>query len=167
MSEQHRNFTILETEHWRVNHRMDSALPGYLILGARQATNELYRLPADALAELGMLLATVQQALRAVLNPEHLYIGRYGHSSGHAFHFHIIPICGWVRQRFFEDPRYRVLERLQYPPAGDTDGAELTLYVWREFCESRDPPPVSGPSVTDVIQMLRSFMVTNRDDDAV
>jgi len=136
-------------------------------LGARQATNELYRLPADALAELGMLLATVQQALRAVLNPEHLYIGRYGHSSGHAFHFHIIPICGWVRQRFFEDPRYRVLERLQYPPAGDTDGAELTLYVWREFCESRDPPPVSGPSVTDVIQMLRSFMVTNRDDDAV
>jgi len=156
---------ILETEHWLVTHRSDSALPGYLILAARQATNELHRLPERALAELGMLLATLQRALQAILDPEHLYVGRYGHIGGHAFHFHIIPICGWVKQRFFADHRYRMLLSLQHPPVGDTDGAELTLYVWREFCERPDPPPISGPSVEDVVEMLRRFVATNRDHE--
>jgi diadenosine tetraphosphate (Ap4A) HIT family hydrolase len=160
------NSIIIETEHWLASHRTDSALPGYLILGARQATNELHRLPERALAELGMLLAKLQQALQATLDPEHLYIGRYGHASGHAFHFHIIPICGWVKRCFFEDPRYRALLSLQHPPVGDTDGAELTLYVWREFCERPDPPPISGPSVEDVVEMLRSRVASSRDHDA-
>jgi hypothetical protein len=30
-----------------------------------------------------------------------------------------------------------------------------TLFVWREFCERPDPPPVEGPSVERVIAMLR------------
>jgi diadenosine tetraphosphate (Ap4A) HIT family hydrolase len=163
MPTRHANSIIMETEHWLVSHRADSALPGYLILGARQATNELHRLPELALAELGVLLAKLQRALEAILDLEHLYIGRYGHIAGHSFHFHIIPICGWVKQRFFADPRYRMLLSLQHPPVGDTDGAELTLYVWREFCESPDPPPISGPSVDDVIEMLRRFVVTSWD----
>jgi diadenosine tetraphosphate (Ap4A) HIT family hydrolase len=163
MSGRYQNSIILETEHWLVSHRADSALPGYLILGARQATDELHRLPESALAELGMLLAKLQQALQAVLDPEHLYVGRYGHTSGHAFHFHIIPICGWVKQRFFADPRYRALQGLQHSPAGDTDGAELTLYVWREFCESPDPPPIPDPSVEEVVEMLRRFVATSRE----
>jgi diadenosine tetraphosphate (Ap4A) HIT family hydrolase len=160
------NSIILETEHWLASHRADSVLPGYLILGARQATNELHRLPERVLAELGGLLAKLQRALQATLDPEHLYVGRYGHTSGHAFHFHIIPICGWVKQCFFEDPRYRALLSLQHPPVGDTDGAELTLYVWREFCERPDPPPISGPSVEDVVEMLRSCLASSRDHDA-
>jgi diadenosine tetraphosphate (Ap4A) HIT family hydrolase len=166
MPGRYQNSIILETEHWRASHRADSALPGYLILATRQATNELHGLPEPALAELGRLLAKLQQALQAVLDPEHLYIGRYGHSGGHTFHFHIIPICGWVKARFFADPRYRLLESLQHSPAGDTDGAELTLYVWREFCESPDPPPISGPSVERVIEMLRRFVATSGDHDA-
>jgi hypothetical protein len=59
-----------------------------------------------------------------------------------------------------------VLLSLQHPPVGNTDGAELTLYVWREFCESPDPPPISGPSVEDVVEMLRRFVVTSRNHDA-
>jgi diadenosine tetraphosphate (Ap4A) HIT family hydrolase len=160
------NAIILETEHWLASHRADSALPGYLILGSRQATNELHRLPERALTELGMLLAKLQQALQAILAPEHLYVGRYGHTSGHAFHFHISPICGWVKQRFFADPRYRVLLSLQHPPVGDTDGAELTLYVWREFCENPEPAPISGPSVDEVVEMLRQRVASGRDRDA-
>jgi diadenosine tetraphosphate (Ap4A) HIT family hydrolase len=166
MPARYANSIILETEYWQVSHRADSALPGYLIMGARQATNELHHLPDRALAEMGMLLAKLQQALQAVLDPEHLYVGRYGHSAGHAFHFHIIPICGWVKQRFFADPRYRMLLTLQHPPVGDTDGAELTLYVWREFCESPEPPPVSGPSVAEVVEMVRHRVASSRAHDA-
>jgi diadenosine tetraphosphate (Ap4A) HIT family hydrolase len=150
---------VLQTDHWLLNHRADSALPGYLILGARAATTDLWQMPKGALAELGMLLARAQHALSAILQPEHLYIGRYGHTPGRALHFHLIPVCGWVKQSFFSDPRYRILQGLSEAcSAQETDGAELTLYVWREFCESPSPPTISGPSVEEVIERLRAFM---------
>jgi len=150
---------ILQTDNWSLNHRVDSALPGYLILGARVATAELWQMPKGALAELGTLLARAQHALSAVLQPEHLYIGRYGHTPGLALHFHLIPVCSWVKESFFSDPRYRVLQGLSEASSShETDGAELTLYVWREFCESSSPPAISGPSVEEVIERLRAFM---------
>jgi len=150
---------ILQTVHWVLGHRTDSALPGYLMLGARMPTNDLSLMPAEALAQLGALLARAQKALNTVLEPDHLYIGRYGHMAGHSLHFHIIPVCGWVKQRFFGDPRYRVLRNFDQPSAaGATDGAELTLYVWREFCENPVPPPISGPPIHDVVERLKILM---------
>ncbi|MHC2300353.1 diadenosine tetraphosphate (Ap4A) HIT family hydrolase [Rhizobium mongolense] len=44
---------ILETGSWLVNHRMDSALPGYLMVGSKRLADELSELPASALPELG------------------------------------------------------------------------------------------------------------------
>jgi diadenosine tetraphosphate (Ap4A) HIT family hydrolase len=157
------HLVILRTEDWVVNHRVDSALPGYLMVGARMPTNALIWMRPAALAELGPLLAKTQQALEAVLEPQHVYIGRYDHMSGFAFHFHVMPICAWVKQRFFDDPRYRVLRNLSGrspadPPADETDGAELTLYVWREFCESANPPAISGPPVDEVVKKLKALM---------
>jgi diadenosine tetraphosphate (Ap4A) HIT family hydrolase len=87
------HLVILQTEHWVLGHRVDSALPGYLMLGARMPTNDLSLMPPQALTQLGTLLAHAQKALNAILDPEHLYIGRYGHIAGHALHFHIIPVC--------------------------------------------------------------------------
>lgn len=37
-----------------------------------------------------------------------------------------------------------------------TDGAELTLFVWREFGESLTPPPIQGPGIEPVIEQLRA-----------
>jgi diadenosine tetraphosphate (Ap4A) HIT family hydrolase len=157
-----KHLVILQTEDWVLNHRVDSALPGYLVLGARMPTNDLSLLRSEALAQLGTLLANAQKALNTLLEPQHLYIARYGHTAGHALHFHLIPICAWVRQLFFNDPRYRVLRTLSSHSAtcdaDQTDGAELTLYVWREFCESPAPPPISGPSVPEVVERLRVLM---------
>jgi diadenosine tetraphosphate (Ap4A) HIT family hydrolase len=161
-----KHLVILQTEDWVLNHRVDSALPGYLMLGARVPTNDLSLLCPEALAQLGALLANAQKALTALLEPEHLYIGRYGHTAGHALHFHLIPICGWVRQLFFDDPRYRVLRNFSRHSgaldADKTDGAELTLYVWREFCESPTPPPITGPSVHEVVERLKVLMPARR-----
>ena len=52
---------IHQTEHWILNHHLASALPGYLMLGARSGAGSLADLPVAALAELGGLLATTQQ----------------------------------------------------------------------------------------------------------
>jgi diadenosine tetraphosphate (Ap4A) HIT family hydrolase len=163
-----RHLVILETEDWVLNHRVDSAPPGYLMLGGRVPTNDLSMMRPEAmrpeaLAGLGGLLARAQEALNSVLKPEHLYVGRYGHMAGHAIHFHMILIGGWVKRSVFSDPRYRVLQSFYQPSdggaaAGETDGAELTLYAWREFCESPHPPPISGPSIREVIDRLKVFL---------
>jgi diadenosine tetraphosphate (Ap4A) HIT family hydrolase len=153
------HLVILQTEHWVVHHRVDSALPGYIVMGSRWPTNELSLMHPGALAQLGPLLAKTQQALERILKPEHLYIGRYGHTSGHALHFHVMPVCAWVKQSFFNDPRYRVLQDFSTcSSATETDGAELTLYIWREFCENPCPPAISGPGIREVVQRLKVVM---------
>lgn len=51
-------------------------------------------------------------------------------------HFHLIPLYDWVEELFWEDTRYRTLQQFGVPTTEPlTDGAELTLFVWREFCE--------------------------------
>jgi len=150
-------FVVHESEHWLINHRMDSALPGYLMLSAKMMTNSLASLPAEALAELGVLQARIQQTIETRLQPKRLYIGRFGHDAGYSIHFHFIPIYHWVEALFWRDDRYRLLQTFGTIESDSprTDGAELTLFVWREFCERRDPPSVQGPSVDRVIAALR------------
>ena len=150
-------FMIRDSLHWTVNHRMDSALPGYVMLSAKQVTNSLAALPREALAELGVLQARIQQSIEACLQPARLYIGRFGHEAGYSIHFHFIPIYPWVEAMFWDDDRYRLLQTFGSiaSPLPQTDGAELMLFVWREFCERPDPPPVQGPSVEEVVATLR------------
>lgn len=148
---------IHQTTHWTLNHRLDAALPGYLMLGSRASVTALHELPAAALAELGPLLAQAQFGLEHLLKPRRLYMSRYGHMPGYPIHFHIIPICDWVENLFWGDERYRQLQiYAEGPGQTATDGAELTLFVWREFCEKSEHPPVPGPSIATVIASLRA-----------
>jgi diadenosine tetraphosphate (Ap4A) HIT family hydrolase len=149
-----------ETKHWIVNHRVGAKLPGYLMIGLRHATASLGEIPPEGLRELGGVMAVVQQAVQEILAPEQVHIARYGHMGGHSFHFHVIPVCAWLKQAFQADARYRVLDSFNTPGVArsEIDGAELTLYVWRELCESKTPPPVEGPPVEEAIQKLRQRM---------
>jgi diadenosine tetraphosphate (Ap4A) HIT family hydrolase len=149
-------FILHETEHWLLNHHLTSKLPGYLMLGAKAQIDSLAAMPEAALAELGGLLAKTQRVMEAQLRPKWLYISRYGHMPGLTLHFHFIPVHDWVEQAFWRDERYRVLQGFGSKEQGLTDGAELTLFVWREFGESLTPPPVQGPTVEQVIQTLRT-----------
>ncbi|NBB11214.1 HIT family protein [Pseudomonas sp. SLFW] len=153
-------FIIYESRHWVVNHRMDSALPGYVMLSAKQMTNSLAALSAQALAELGPLQAKIQHAIETLLHPRRLYISRYGHETGYSIHFHFIPIYAWIETLFWQDKRYRSLQAFGScdNATPQTDGAELTLFVWREFCERPDPPAVQGPSVDETISVLREVL---------
>jgi diadenosine tetraphosphate (Ap4A) HIT family hydrolase len=125
------------------------------MISATKDTNDLNDLPPEALSSLGSVLASVQRALNR-LGAKRVYIGRYGHSQGHPIHFHAIPIYDWVESLFWKDDRYRLLDEFAHGPGETpTDGAELTLFVWREFCERADPPPIEGPSVSAAIAILR------------
>lgn len=151
---------ISETKHWLINHRVDTTLPGYLMLGSTADTNDLGDLPPEALAELGGHLAVLQRILTELLSPVHFYMGRYGHSTAHAIHFHIMPVQAWVAEAFARDSRYRALEQFEVAGAGEGndamyDGAEMTLFIWREFCESPTPPGIHGLSIPDIVARVR------------
>ncbi|OBY89934.1 MULTISPECIES: HIT family protein [Pseudomonas] len=152
---------IHQTEHWLLNHHLASALPGYLMLGSKQPVGSLADLPEAALAEMGGLMAKVQRILEQTLQPKWLYIGRFGHSPGFPIHFHFIPVYAWVEELFWADERYRTLSQFAHieDAATQTDGAELTLFVWREFGEAPVPPAVQGPSIGQVIELLRGRFI--------
>jgi diadenosine tetraphosphate (Ap4A) HIT family hydrolase len=57
-----KHLVILQTKDWVLNHRVDSALPGYLMLGSRAPVNDLSLLSPEALTQLGTLLANAQKA---------------------------------------------------------------------------------------------------------
>ncbi|MBB2840780.1 UNVERIFIED_ORG: diadenosine tetraphosphate (Ap4A) HIT family hydrolase [Rhizobium etli] len=152
-------FHVVETDGWLVSHRVNSALPGYLMISSKLDTNDLSDLSEAALTELGPLLAKAQDVLKRKLGAQRIYIGRFGHSPGYPIHFHVIPIYAWVEELFWKDSRYRVLQNFADGPGETpTDGAELTLFVWREFCERALPPQVEGRSVTQTIELLREAM---------
>ncbi|MBC2657765.1 hypothetical protein H7A76_20190 [Pseudomonas sp. MSSRFD41] len=73
-------------------------------------------------------------------------------------------IC-WVEALFWEDERYRLLESFDggQRPRLQIDGAELTLFVWREFCERPEPPAIQGPSVDESIASLRRAFASLAD----
>ncbi len=157
-------FILHQTEHWLLNHHQASALPGYLMLGAKAPIHSLAHMPAAALAELGGLLADTQRVMEAQLRPKWLYISRYGHMPGLPLHFHFIPVYDWVEAAFWRDERYRSLQTLGSldQAQGLTDGAELTLFVWREFGENPTPPRVEGDTVERVIERLRGAFAADK-----
>jgi diadenosine tetraphosphate (Ap4A) HIT family hydrolase len=104
--------------------------------------------------------ARLQQAIETLLHPQRWCISRFGHEAGYSIHFHFIPIYPWIETPFWQDERYKSLQAFGSldNAASQTDGAELTLFVWREFCERPDPPSVHGPSVDQTIDMLRKAL---------
>ena len=84
---------------------------------------------------------------------------------GHHLHFHIIPFYDWLARSFLNDARYQALR--QFDTAGvynsgqdiGFDGAEMTLYIWREFTEGRTPLPPESPSVDEVIFPLAESLL--------
>ncbi|MGO8271867.1 HIT family protein, partial [Rhizobium ruizarguesonis] len=58
----------METAGWLVNHSINSALPGYLMISSKTDTNDLSDLSEDALAEFGPLLARAKSTLKRLLN---------------------------------------------------------------------------------------------------
>jgi len=142
------NMIVHETEHWVINQRIGCPVPGYLMIGAKAPdAGELSDLSPAAQHEIGGLLARATQILRADLGAERVYVGRYGHTPGHTVHFHVMPVYPWIVSAFHADPRYSV--------ESDPDGANLTLFIWREYCESSTPPACDGLSVDEAVRQIR------------
>jgi diadenosine tetraphosphate (Ap4A) HIT family hydrolase len=146
---------IYETDHWRLKHRRDSKLPGYLILIAKgQGVGSLADLTPEALAELGLLQAESTRLLEDRFGARLVYVCRWGHEPGNPPHFHIIPLYAWVEEAYAADPAW---------PEPAPDGPVYCTYITRAFIEYEQPPSIQGPSVEDVVGALRTeFLAKDR-----
>ncbi len=138
---------IHEGSHWVINHRVDTEMPGYLMIGARDnKVRNFSDLSTEALVELGPLIGQATKFVEEELKPKRLFCSRYGYAEGYSIHFHVVPIYGWLEDEFFNDPEYAKLH---------CDGSSLTLFLWREYIESPVKREIKGPLVTDVVKRLK------------
>jgi len=156
---------VCETERWRVNQRVDSRLPGYLIVEPKAGSGTLPELGVEALTELGPLLARLEAALNDVLAPRKVYFARWGHAPGSPLHFHVIPLTDGVVRALARDGRYRALETFH---SGEDeapepwDGPDFCLFIARELGESATPPDLDGPTVAETVRALRKRLQNDR-----
>jgi diadenosine tetraphosphate (Ap4A) HIT family hydrolase len=80
---------VFENSYFRVE-QSASTVAGHLILRLVKPANHLQEMPAEALAELGPLLARAMAAIEKVVKPERVYVIRLGEEV-EAIHFHLFP----------------------------------------------------------------------------
>ncbi len=150
------NSVIFRSPHWILNHNLDAKIPGYLMLSPVSGASQFHDLAETALTDLGPVIALATQSILACFKPDYIFTSRYGVTPGVALHFHIIPIYAWIKDMLRDHPRYRCLDSLYNPDFGtNPDAADFTLFVWREFVESKTPLAAAGFSFDETVTTLR------------
>lgn len=83
---------IIRTEHWRVAHAFNSALPGWLVLLPTSHVLSYAELSDEAAAELGPLLLELSRALPRLVDCVKTYQMLFAEAEGFAhLHLHLVP----------------------------------------------------------------------------
>lgn len=150
------DYIVFKTKYWVINHRKDSNISGYLIMQPVNYSTNCSDLSIAALNEMGSIIANTESIIQKLFNPQYIYISKYGHTPRSSFHFHFIPVYQWVIDLFWRDNRYRDLSKFGEPQLKNlTDGAELTFFIWREFCEKQYPTIIQGTPVKEAIEKIK------------
>ncbi|MGH3498721.1 MAG: HIT family protein [Nocardioidaceae bacterium] len=83
---------VWRSEHWRVAHAFDSALPGWLVVVAATHVTSMDELSPAAAHELGGLLRRLSIALGDVVGCAKTYVMQFSEAEGFAhLHLHVVP----------------------------------------------------------------------------
>jgi diadenosine tetraphosphate (Ap4A) HIT family hydrolase len=83
---------IVQTQHWRVAHAFNTALPGWLVAVPTVHITAIAELSPAAAAELGPLLRDLSRALHAVVGCVKTYVIQLAEAEGFSHvHFHVVP----------------------------------------------------------------------------
>ena len=136
---------IYENEYWIVNHRVDSAYAGYLMVTSKSEASELTDLCSGALEALGLVLTRVEKLLQVTFSPYKVVFSKLGFSKGFNCHFHAVPVKESVFDKIRKHHNYT---------NDEPDGLDVMLFINREYCENQDPKIVKAV-VTDSIAKIR------------
>lgn len=83
---------LWRSEHWRVAHAFDTAIPGWLVVAAARHVTALDEFEPGAAEELGPLLRGLTSALRATTGCDKTYVMMLGEAEGFShLHIHVVP----------------------------------------------------------------------------
>ncbi|WP_152364398.1 HIT family protein [Microlunatus speluncae] len=83
---------VIRTEHWRVAHAFNAALPGWLVLLPTRHVLSYADLSEEAAAELGPLLLELSRALPRLVDCVKTYQMLFAEAEGFAhLHVHLVP----------------------------------------------------------------------------
>jgi len=86
---------IYETAHWVVEHCIGSLGVGTLIVKPKRHCIHFWKLKEEETRELGPLLHTVSATIRAILNPDQVYICLWSHAGWQPGHLHFVVQPSW------------------------------------------------------------------------
>ncbi len=95
---------IYATEHWVVEHTIGPLVTGTLIVKPIRHCLHVWDLTAEESAELGPLLRRMADVIRALLQPDQVYVCLWSHSGWEPVHIHFVLQPAWNRQHE-EHPR--------------------------------------------------------------
>ena len=83
---------VVRTDHWRVVHSFNSALPGWLVLVPLRHVHAFDELAGTAMLDMGALVGDLSRALREVLGCEKTYVMQFSEAPGFShLHVHLVP----------------------------------------------------------------------------
>ena len=138
---------ILRTDHWRVAHAFDTALPGWLILAPTVHIASLDELSAEAAIELGTVLRDLTSALKAVTGCAKTYVLLVAEKPGFAhLHFHVVPRAVDMGDEHRGPAVFGLLgvEPDEQVPSAEQD--RIARALQRELAMLRGEHPVRGAS---------------------
>ena len=94
--------TLFETEFYTASQCLECDVPGYIILESKTVSGKLYKLKIAAQIELGILLSNIERSVDEVLEPENIYLCKFG-EEGTILHFHLFPRTKDITSRFLEN----------------------------------------------------------------
>ena len=112
-------FTIWQSENFSISQSYDFLLPGYLFVECAAGVKSLAALTAEHSAELGSALKHAEHIVQTLVNPERIYVLKFGESDQRV-HFHIIPRTRKVLDAYLKSVN-------DEPPY---NGALITAWVW-------------------------------------
>ncbi len=130
------NGQLWQGEFWQINLNTAFGIPGYLFVNSLgDATGRFGTLDPAGFAEMGHAIGLATRAVERILDPAHVFAGKFGMVPGHAVHFHVIPVDATLLAAFEADTRwhgFRAANPAGYPAV--PDAAELIAFLWRDLC---------------------------------
>jgi len=123
---------VVHTDHWRVAHAFNSALPGWLVLLPTRHVASFTELTPEAADELGGLVRRLGGALEVVTGCVKTYLMQFSEADGFShLHLHLVP-------RLPNDPEdargphvfaYLTDDQAQWLPATERDPIALSVHA--------------------------------------
>lgn len=120
---------------WRVAHRFDGDLPGWLVLLPRRHVTAIAELTDAEAASLGSWQVRLSRALTYVVGCSKTYIGQFGEAPGFEHvHFHVVPRPADLpaEQR---GPRFFLSASTERAPVSDQERDRLALALGAELAQ--------------------------------